>query len=153
MTTEPTVSQALASGDAYILLDMRSSAGAKAVLGGQYPATSLYMTTDYVNSHKEVVQKLVNAYVATLAWIQSHNGAQIADMMPASYYAGVGKDTYAQALDNEKAIFNPTGVMPPSGPATCLAVLSAFNPAVKGKTVDTGATFTNEFVTAATPVT
>ena len=91
---------------------MRSSAGAKAVLGGEYPATSLYMTTDYVNSHKDLVQKLVNAYVATLAWIQGHNGAQIADKMPASYYAGVGKDAYAQALDNEKAIFNPTGIMP-----------------------------------------
>ena len=57
---------------------------------------ALYMTTDYVNSHK----KLVNAYVATLAWIQGHTGAQIADMMPASYYAGVGKNAYAQALDN-----------------------------------------------------
>jgi NitT/TauT family transport system substrate-binding protein len=43
--------------------------------------------------------------------------------------------------------------MPPSGPATCLAVLLAFNPAVKGKTIDTGATFTDEFVTAATPLT
>jgi NitT/TauT family transport system substrate-binding protein len=153
MTTEPTVSQALASGDAYILLDMRSTAGAQAVLGGEYPATSLYMPTDYVNSHKALVQKLVNAYVATLTWIQGHNGAQIADKMPASYYAGVGKDAYAQALDNEKAIFNPTGIMPPSGPPTCLAVLSAFNPAVQGKTIDTSATFTNEFVTAATPLT
>jgi NitT/TauT family transport system substrate-binding protein len=153
MTTEPTVSQALSSGDAYILLDMRSSAGAQAVLGGQYPATSLYMPTDYVNAHKDLVQKLVNAYVATLAWIQAHSGAQIADKMPASYYAGVGKDTYAQALDNEKAIFNPTGIMPPSGPATALAVLSAFNPAVQGKTIDTRATFTDEFVTAATPLT
>jgi NitT/TauT family transport system substrate-binding protein len=153
MTTEPTVSQALASGEAYILLDMRNSAGAKAVLGGEYPATSLYMPTDYVNSHKDVVQKLVNAYVATLAWIQNHNGAQIADKMPASYYAGVGKDAYAQALNNEKAIFNPTGIMPPSGPATCLAVLSAFNPAVQGKKIDTSATFTNEFVTAAKPLT
>jgi len=153
MTTEPTVSQALATGDAYILLDMRSSAGAQAVLGGEYPATSLYMTTDYVNSHQELVQKLVNAYVATLTWIQGHTGAQIADMMPASYYAGVGKDAYAQALDNEKAIFNPTGIMPTTGPATVLAVLSAFNPAVQGKTIDTNATFTNEFVTAATALT
>jgi NitT/TauT family transport system substrate-binding protein len=57
---------------------------------------ALYMTTDYVNSHKN----LVNAYVATLAWIQGHTGAQIADMMPASYYAGVGKNAYAKALDN-----------------------------------------------------
>ncbi len=152
MTTEPTVSQAISTGVAYILLDMRTSAGAKAALGGEYPATSLYMTTDYVNSHKPLVQKLVNAYLATLKWIQGHNGMQIADMMPASYYAGVGKAAYAKALDNEKGIFNPNGLMPASGPATCLAVLSAFNPAVKGKSIDTSKTFTDEFVKAATPI-
>ena len=152
MTTEPTVSQAVSTGAAFILLDMRTSEGAKKVLGGEYPATSLYMPTDYVNSHKPVVQKLVNAYVATLKWIQGHNGAQIADVMPASYYAGVGKDAYAKALDNEKGIFNPTGLMPPSGPATDLAVLSAFNPAVKGKTIDLSKTYTDEFVKAATPL-
>jgi NitT/TauT family transport system substrate-binding protein len=151
MTTEPTVSQALSTGVAFILLDMRSSEGAKTVLGGEYPATSLYMPSDYVNSHKPLIQKLVNAYVATLKWIQGHNGTQIADMMPPSYYAGVGKAAYAKALDSEKGIFNPTGLMPSTGPATCLAVLSAFNPAVKGKTIDTAKTFTDEFVKAATP--
>ncbi|MET3803124.1 NitT/TauT family transport system substrate-binding protein [Nakamurella sp. UYEF19] len=152
MTTEPTVSQALSTGVAYILLDMRSSAGATAVLGGNYPATSLYMPTDYVDSHKAVVQKLVNAYVATLKWIQTHSGTQIADVMPASYYAGVGKEAYAHALDSEKAIFNPTGLMPSTGPATCLAVLAAFNPSVKGKAIDTNKTFTDEFVKAATVI-
>ncbi|MGN6336248.1 ABC transporter substrate-binding protein, partial [Mycobacterium sp.] len=151
MTTEPTASQALATGQAYILLDTRSVVGTQSALGGMYPATSLYMTTAYVNSHKDVVQKLVNAYVATLAWIQSHSGAQIADKMPVSYYAGIGKSSYAQALDREKGIFNPAGAMPPSGPRTSLAVLSSFNPAVKGKHIDTAATFTDEFVRAAMP--
>ncbi len=42
--------------------------------------------------------------------------------------------------------------MPSSGPATCLAVLSAFNPAVKGKKIDLSKTFTDEFVKAATSV-
>ena len=60
---------------------MRTSAGA-AGPRRHYPATSLYMTTEYVNAHKDVVQKLVNAYVATLNWIQSHTGAQIADRCP-----------------------------------------------------------------------
>jgi NitT/TauT family transport system substrate-binding protein len=110
------------------------------------------MPTAYVDAHKDVVQKLVNAYVSTLTWIQGHNGAQIADVMPPAYYAGVGKAAYAQALDNEKGIFNPTGIMPPDGPQTCLSVLSAFNPAVKGKSIDLAKTYTDEFVKAATPV-
>ena len=152
MTTEPTVSKALADGTAFILMDMRSAEGTKKYLGGTYPATSLYMQTDWVNAHKPEVQKLVNAYVATLKWIQTHTAAQIADQMPADYYSGVGKDAYVKALDAEKGIYNPTGIMPPDGPPTNLSVLSAFNPNVKGKSIDIAKTYTNEFVQAATPL-
>lgn len=152
MTTEPTVSQAVSSGTAFILLDMRTAAGSKAALGGTYPATSLYMSTDWVNDNKATVQKLVNAYVSTLKWIQDHTAAQIADKMPASYYKGVGKDAYVAALNSEKGIFNPTGLMPADGPKTCLEVLSEFNPKVQGKSIDLSKTFTDEFVKAARPV-
>jgi NitT/TauT family transport system substrate-binding protein len=152
MTTEPTVSQALSDGTAFILLDMRTAEGSKAALGGTYPATSLYMPTDWVNNNKDTVQKLVNVYVTTLAWIQSHNGQQIADTMPADYYQGVGKPAYSAALDSEKGIFNPTGLMPADGPPTCLAVLGAFNDAVKGKSIDLAKTYTDEFVKAAHPL-
>jgi NitT/TauT family transport system substrate-binding protein len=152
MTTEPTVSQVLSDHTGFILLDMRTAAGSRQALGGTYPATSLYMTTAYVNAHKDVVQKLVNAYVSTLKWIQGHTGTQIADMMPPDYYVGVGKATYAKALDSEKGIFNPTGIMPADGPKTCLAVQQAFNDTVKGKTIDLAKTYTDEFVKAAAPV-
>jgi sulfonate transport system substrate-binding protein len=149
MTTEPTVSTLLATGDAYILLDMRTVAGTVQQLGGEYPATSLYMTTDYVTKHPDIVQKLVNAYVETLRWIQSHTGADVANEMPADYYAGSGKDAYANAFDNEKGIYNPTGIMPPNGPGTDLKVLQAFNPDVRGKSIDLAKTYTDKFVQAA----
>jgi len=149
MTTEPTVSQLLANKQAYILLDMRTAAGAAQALGGEYPATSLYMMTSYVQKNPQTVQKLVDAYVKTLKWIQSHTAAEITDQMPADYYSGVGKDAYIQALTNEKGIYNPTGIMPPDGPQTDLNVLSAFNADVKGKTIDLGKTYTNQFAQAA----
>lgn len=152
MTTEPTVSKALSDGTAFILLDMRTPDGSRNALGGTYPATSLYMPTAYVDANKDTVQKLVNAYVATLKWISSHSAAEIADQMPADYYAQVGKQAYIAALDSEKGIYNPTGIMPADGPQTCLAVLSAFNPAVKGKQIDLSKTYTDEFVKAATPL-
>ena len=152
MTTEPTVSQVLSDNTGFILLDMRTAAGSRTALGGTYPATSLYMTTKYVDAHKDVVQRLVNAYVATLKWIQTHSGLQIANVMPADYYAGVGKATYAKALDSEKGIFNPTGLMPPDGPKTCLAVQKAFNDNIKGKSIDLSKTYTDQFVKAAKPV-
>ena len=149
MTTEPTVSQLLANKQAYILLDMRTAAGAAAALGGEYPATSLYLSTTYVQQHPATVQKLVDAFVKTLAWIHSHSAAEITDQMPADYYSGIGKAAYISALQNELGIYNPTGIMPPNGPPTDLAVLSAFNPDVKGKTIDLSKTYTDQFVQAA----
>jgi NitT/TauT family transport system substrate-binding protein len=146
MTTEPTVSQLLATKQAYILVDMRSAESTADALGGEYPATSLYMSTSYVQQNPQTVQKLVNAYVKTLKWIQGHTAAEIADKMPADYYAGVGKPAYIAALDSEKGIYNPTGVMPPTGPPTNLKVLSTFNKDVIGKNIDLGKTYTDQFV-------
>ena len=45
-----------------------------------------------------------------------------------------------------------TGIMPTDGPPTCLAVLSEFNPKVKGKSIDLSKTYTNDFVQAASAV-
>ncbi|MDQ6851676.1 MAG: ABC transporter substrate-binding protein [Actinomycetota bacterium] len=148
MTTEPTVSNLLDAGKAYIIADTRTAAGARAAFGSTYPATSLYMKTTYVNAHKATVQKLVNVYVKTLKWINTHSAAQITDKMPPDYYAGVGKANYVKALAGEKGMYNPTGLMPSDGPKACLAVLQA-NADVKGKSIDLAKTFTNTFAAAA----
>lgn len=149
MTTEPTITALEQKGLAKPLIDMRTAAGTRAALGGTYPATCIYLTTSYVEAHKPAVQKLVNAYVKTLKWIQAHNGSQIADQMPPAYYAGVGKDNYAKALNSEKGIYSPDGVMPADGPSTILNVLSSFSSDVKGHQIDLGKTYTNAFVQAA----
>ncbi len=149
MTTEPTISILQQKGLARPLVDMRTAAGAKAALGGTYPASCLYLTTAYIQRNPGVVQKLVNAFVETLKWINTHSAAQIADKMPADYYAGVGKATYIQALQNEKGMYSPDGLMPADGPHTVLGVLSAWDPTVKGHSVDLSRTYTNEFVNKA----
>ncbi|MFI6683987.1 ABC transporter substrate-binding protein [Streptomyces sp. NPDC050485] len=146
MTTEPTISMLEKQGLAKPLIDMRTAAGAKAALGGTYPASCLYLTQAYIQKNPEAVQKLANVFVETLKWIQGHSGTEIADKMPADYYAGVGKDTYVKALENEKGMYSPDGLMPSDGPQTVLNVLSAFDPTVKGHTVDLSKTFTNEYV-------
>jgi len=148
MTTEPTISRMLKTGQAKILVDMRSPEGTRKALGGLYPAACLYMQTAWVNSHKPQVQKLANAFVKTLKYIQTHSAEDIAAHMPADYYAG-DKDTYIKALADGKAMFTSDGRMPKSGPPTVLKVLSAFDKNIKGKTIDLSKTYTTEFVSAA----
>lgn len=145
MTTEPTISALLSSGQAKVLIDMRHADGTTKALGGLYPASSLYMQTSYVNSHKEVVQKLANAFVKTMHYIAGHSAEQITDQMPAEYYSGIGRAAYVKALSDEKGIYTLDGIMPPAGPQTVLDVLSAFDPNVKGHDIDLSKTYTTEF--------
>jgi NitT/TauT family transport system substrate-binding protein len=145
MTTEPTISRLLKTGEARVLVDMRTIEKTKAALGGTYPAASLYMPTDWVEKNKPTVQKLANAFVKTLKFINTHSAAEIADKMPKDFYVG-DKEGYVKALADGKAMFTADGVMPAGGPETVLAVLSAFSKNVKGKTVDLSKTFTTEFV-------
>lgn len=150
MTTDPTVARLTKTGEGKILLDMRTEEGTKAALGGLYPASSLYMSCDYVASHKDVVQKLANAFVKTLGFITSNDAAAIAAKMPADY-AGTDKELYIKSITDSKGMFNPTGVMDDAGAKNALAVLGKFSPAVKPKkdTIDITKTYTTEFAKAA----
>jgi NitT/TauT family transport system substrate-binding protein len=148
MTTEPTITRLMKTKAAAVLIDMRTIDGTKAALGGTYPAASLYMQTAWVEAHKDIVQKLANAFVKTLKFINSHSAEEIAAKMPKDFYVG-DKDGYVAALAAGKAMFTPDGVMPQGGPETVLAVLSKFKKELQGTKIDLSKTYTTEFVTAA----
>jgi NitT/TauT family transport system substrate-binding protein len=144
MTTDPTVAQILDKGIAKVMTDMRTPEGSRAALGGLYPSSSLYMNTDWVNSHRNTVQKLANAFVKTLKWMSTHTPEQIAAKMPSDYAQG-GSELYAQAIKSTLPMFTKDGVMPADGPATVERVLKSFNPNLKNASVDLDKTYTTEF--------
>jgi NitT/TauT family transport system substrate-binding protein len=148
MTTEPTISRLLSTGVGKVLVDLRSPESTQAALGGSYPFICLFMNNSYVNSHKDVVQKLVNAYVKTLKWMHTHTAAEIADKMPADYYAG-NKALYVTALQNQMAIFSPDGVMPAGAPQSVLNIEYQSNLVPQSKQIDLSLTYTNEFTSNA----
>jgi NitT/TauT family transport system substrate-binding protein len=147
MTTEPTISRLLKTGEAKILVDMRSVDTTRAALGGVYPAACLYMQTDWVEQHHDEVQKLANVFVKTLRYIATHSAEEIAAQMPKDYYTG-DKALYVNALATGKQMFTADGVMPSDGPPTVLQVLSSFDKTVKGKAIDLSKTYTTSFVKA-----
>ncbi|MFI2641178.1 ABC transporter substrate-binding protein [Streptomyces sp. NPDC018610] len=149
MTTDPTVATILEKKAGRILLDMRTPEGSQAALGGPYPSSSLYMSTDWVDGHKDTVQKLANAFVRTLKWMSTHSATEIAAKMPADYSQG-DKALYAEAIKSTLPMFTKDGVMPTDGPETVEKVLKAFNPNIKNAKVDLSKTYTTEFVEKAT---
>jgi NitT/TauT family transport system substrate-binding protein len=146
MTTEPTVSALEKSGDAKVLVDMRSVDGTKAALGGTYPASSLYVQAAWADAHKADAARLAHAFVRTMQFIHTHSAEEIAAKMPDDYQKD--KVLYVSALKASLPMYTADGKMPADGPATVLKVLSAFNPSVKGKHIDLARTYTNEFVSS-----
>lgn len=148
MTTEPTVQRALSSGTAKIGIDLRSPEETRKALGGDYPAACLYMDRGWMEANKPTVQKLVNAFVKTLKWIQAHSAEEIADKMPKDYYAG-DRALYVQGLKDGKVQYSPDGLMPAGAPESVAKILASFSPNLQGKTVDLAKTYTTEFVVKA----
>lgn len=147
MTTDPTIATATSRGVGKVLLDMRTEAGTRKALGGLYPAASMYMDCSYVKQNPKTVQKLVNAFVKTMGWIQSHGAADIAAKMPSDYNGGDPK-LYEQSIKDSSPMFTADGVMPEGGPDTVLDVLGTFSDPVKAKkdSLDLSKTYTTKFV-------
>jgi NitT/TauT family transport system substrate-binding protein len=145
MTTQPTVTAIEKKGVGYSAFDLATTTGVQKWLGGFWPTACVLARTDWVNSHKATVQKVVDALVATMHWISTHSAAQIAAHLPADFVSNalITKSDYISALATDKTQFLPDGIMPANGPATVLAVEKLAGK-IKG-TVNLATTYTNSF--------
>ncbi len=149
MTTDPTIAKLVQTGAGKVLIDMRTVKGTRAALGGLYPASSLYVSCDWLAQHPQTAQKLANAFVRTLHFIDANDGAAIAAKMPPDYSSG-DPGLYVAALNDSKGMFTRDGVIDEAGARNVLAVLGASSPSVQPHkdTIDVTKTYTTQFVKA-----
>jgi NitT/TauT family transport system substrate-binding protein len=149
MTTQPTVNAVEKQGIGTSVINLASTSGAQQWLGGAYPAAAVLARADWVASHQATVQKVVDALVATMHWINTHSAADIANAMPPAFVSNglTTKADYTAALAQDKGQFLPDGMMPASGPATALAV-DKLAGNVTGS-VNLASTYTNQYAIAA----
>jgi len=149
MTTQPTVNAIEKQHIGYSAIDLATAAGVNQWLGGFQPTAGVLAQASWVSSHKDIVQKVVDALAATMHWISTHSAAQIAAKMPPAYVSNglTTQADYISALAKDKAQFLPNGMMPANGPQTVLAVEK-----LAGKVshpVNLATTYTNSFVITA----
>jgi len=149
MTTQPTVAALEKLGVAYPAFDLTTTAGVKKWLGGFTPTAGVLARTDWVNANKPTVQKVVDAIVATMHWINTHSAADIANALPPSFVNNtlVTKSVYISTLSTDKSQFLPDGVMPSQGPGIVMAI-SKLAGVITGP-VNLSTTYTNSFVDTA----
>ena len=149
MTTQPTVTAIEKLGIGYSAFDLATTTGVQKWLGGYVPTAGVLALTSWVNANKATVQKVVDALVATMHWINTHTAAQIADAMPPAFVSNsvVTKADYITALTQDKSQFLPDGMMPAGGPQVVLSI-DKLAGVVTGP-VDLTTTYTNSFAVAA----
>jgi NitT/TauT family transport system substrate-binding protein len=149
MTTQPTVGALQSKNLAVPAVDLATSDGVTKSLGGAWPAAGLLAQADWVKSHEDAVQKVVNALVDTMHWINTHSAAEIADKLPSTFVQNstISKDQYVSALDQDKAQFLPDGIMPAGGPKTIFDMEKTIG--VDTSKVKIPDTFTNKYADAA----
>ena len=149
MTTQPTVGAMESKKIAYSAIDLATTKGAQEALGGAWPAAGVLATADWVNSHKEATQRVVNALVATMHWINTHSATDIANALPQQFVQNstISKDQYIAGLTTDKGQFLPDGIMPAGGPKTIYSMEKTLGTDVSKVTVAN--TFTNAYATVA----
>jgi len=149
MTTQPTVGALETKKLAYSAIDLATTKGAQAALGGAWPAAGLLATSAWVNSNKDAAQRVVNALVATMHWIDTHSATDIANVLPQQFVQNntISKQQYIDGLTTDKGQFLPDGIMPAGGPKTVFDMEKVIGTDISKVTLAN--TFTNVYATAA----
>ena len=85
---EPVVSELMATNMVSPLLDLNSKASTEAALGAPFPAQSLLMSPTFIAAHPDTVQHLVNAFVRSMRFINTHSVDEIVAKLPPAYFDG-----------------------------------------------------------------
>lgn len=141
---DPVISKLEADGDVSALIDTRTEAGTKALFGGANPAAVLYLKNDFAEKNPVTTQKLVNAFVKALKWLETAKPEEVADLVPAEYHLG-DKPLYLRSVKNSLESYSRTGISSPEAMKSMYDALKLLDPELSNSNVDLGKTFVDSF--------
>jgi NitT/TauT family transport system substrate-binding protein len=142
---DPVIAKLEADGDIQVLIDTRTEAGTRALFGGSNPAAVVYTKKDFIDQNPVTTQRLVNAFVKALKWVQGATPEQIAEAVPAEYHLG-DKALYLQAVKNSLESYSRDGLVSEAGRNSVYDMLKTLDPEIQAAKVDLAATFDDRFV-------
>lgn len=143
---DPVLTQLESTGKFVAVADSRTEKGMKEIYGGDYHASVIYITDEFIKKNPNTVQAVVNAMVRADKWIAKSTPQEIVDLMPAEYKAG-NPSLYKEALLKNMIGFSENGEMSMRAAENVYKVLRQFEPSViaAGK-IDLNATFDDSYV-------
>ena len=142
---DPVITRLQQDGLIRVAVDTRFPRVNYEIFGGTNPAAVLYAKQAFIAANPNTVQALVNAFYKTLKWIATATTDEIIATVPTDYFLG-DRDIYLKALRANLLVYSKNGLITRQGMRSALAMLSAFDPELKGATIDLGKTFDDRFV-------
>lgn len=130
-----------------ILVDTRTEAGTRSVVGGPDPAGTVYTQQSFINSNPVATQRVVNAFMKALDFIAVAKPGDIADVVPQEYLAG-NRRLYIEAYIHSREMYSRDGLVTQEGYETAMKILKALDPDLSAANVAFDKTFNASFVRA-----
>lgn len=89
---EPVTSGLLDTNLVTTLYDLTSREGTVSALGAAFPSESILVAPQFIKDHPDLTQRLVNAYVRALRFINSHSPDEIVAKLPVGYFDGKNRE-------------------------------------------------------------
>ena len=146
---DPVITRLQQDGVIRIVTDTRFPRVNYEVFGGTNPAAVLYAKADFIAANPNTMQALVNAFYKSLKWIATATTDEIVNTVPGEYFLG-DRQIYVKALKANLLVYSKTGIITRQGMDSALKMMAAFDPDLKGRTIDLQKTFDDRFIRRAT---
>jgi len=143
---DPVVTQLESTGKFVAVVDTRTEQGMKEVYGGDYMASVIYTTDEYIKKNPNTVQAVVNAMVEADKWLANAKPDEIVALMPNEYKAG-NPALYKEGLLKNLKGYSHDGTMSMKAAENVYKVLKQFEPSVmQAGNIDLAKTMDDTFV-------
>ena len=143
---DPVITQLESTGKFVAVADSRTEKGMKEIYGGDYHASVIYITEEFIKKYPNTVQAVVNAIVRADRWIAKATPQEIVDLMPDAYKAH-NPSLYKAGLLKNMVGYSEDGQMSMKAAQNVYKVLKQFEPSViaAGDAIKLENTFDNSF--------
>lgn len=102
--------------ETHVLIDYSKESHLKEYLGAMtYPLAHVQMTADFINKYPETTQRIVNAVMKSLDFINAHTPGECIDVVKDKYWADADRDILVRYLTEIKDAFSKDGITQKSG--------------------------------------
>lgn len=145
---DPVITRLTLDGDLVPVVDTRTKTGLDYVYGGPFAGSAISTTPQFIKANPKTVQAFANGMVKALRWLATASVDEIADALPAEFYAG-DKEFYKKSVAANREMLSRDGIVTPALAANTYRIIAGFNEDVKNAKIDMAKTYDASFAETA----